>query len=98
MAEESKDNHDIITELYQRFKEKKRTLNDMKEKLKNANLSLQGIAPLLEPKTYQNLLLSLQGMNMEMENLEYQIDESDDLHLDEGRTWLRISENIGVAH
>ena len=53
--------NDIIEELYQTFKSKKGILREMKEKLKHANISLQGIAPLLEPDVYKRLLTPFLG-------------------------------------
>lgn len=81
------DDNDVIDELYKRYKEKKALLVEMKIKLKNSNISLQSIAPLLEPDIYQRMLLSFQAIKLEYENLEYQIDECDDLHLDDRREW-----------
>ena len=84
---QTKEEEDLIQKFYSRFQSQKAFLREMREKLKESNLSLQGIAPLLEPEAYQKLFLKYQNMKLSYENLEYQVDESEDLHLDDRRHW-----------
>ena len=62
-------NEEIIGSLYAKFKEKKGILNHMKLAIKNAESSLQGIAPLLEQDIYASLYSKFQRMKLEYTNL-----------------------------